>query len=95
MAGAGHATPGELNFAAAPADIIKGGRAVPPMDCNEGPRSRFPSAIFFDAMLSNLDQWVRDGTAPPHGSPIVVQNGAPVLGCVRFGWPRLRQESQV
>ncbi|MEO5834387.1 MAG: alpha/beta hydrolase domain-containing protein [Nakamurella sp.] len=83
MAGAGHATPGELNFAAAPADIEKGGRAVPPMDCNEGPRSRFPSAIFFDAMLRNLDQWVRDGKTPPHGSPIVVQNGAPVLD--RFG----------
>ncbi len=79
MAGAGHATPGELNFAAAPADIIKAGVAVPPMDCNEGPRSRFPSSIFFDAYLRNLDQWVRRGIAPPHGSPIVVENGAPVL----------------
>jgi len=79
MAGAGHATPTELNYAAAPADIEKGGRAVPPMDCNEGPRSRFPSQIFFDAMLRNLDQWVRKGTAPPHGSPIVVQNNQPVL----------------
>lgn len=79
MAGAAHATPTELNFSAAPADIIKGGRAVPPMDCNEGPRSRFPSAIFFDAMLQNLNQWVRKGIAPPHGSPIVVQNNAPVL----------------
>ncbi|MEH0109137.1 alpha/beta hydrolase domain-containing protein [Tersicoccus sp. MR15.9] len=83
MAGAGHATPTELNYAAAPADIEKGGRAVPPMDCNEGPRSRFPSAIFFDAFLRNLDDWVRRGIAPPHGSPIVVQNGAPVLD--RFG----------
>lgn len=79
MAGAAHATPGELNFAAAPADIIKGGRAVPPSSCNEGPRSRFPSSIFFDAYLRNLDQWVRKGIAPPHGSPIVVENGAPVL----------------
>ncbi len=79
MAGAAHATPTELNFSAAPADIIKGGRAVPPMDCNEGPRSRFPSAIFFDAMLQNLNQWVRKSIAPPHGSPIVVQNNAPVL----------------
>ncbi|OMH27753.1 hypothetical protein BKD30_03740 [Tersicoccus phoenicis] len=79
MAGAGHATPTELNYAAAPADIEKGGRAVPPMDCNEGPRSRFPSQIFFDAMLQNLDEWVRRGIAPPYGSPIVVQNGAPVL----------------
>jgi hypothetical protein len=79
MAGAAHATPGELNFAAAPADIVKGGRAVPPESCNEGPRSRFPSSIFFDAFLRNLDQWVRKGIAPPHGSPIVVENGAPVL----------------
>jgi hypothetical protein len=79
MAGAGHATPGELNFAAAPADIEKGGRAVPPMNCNEGPRSRFPSDIFFDAILRNLDDWVRTDIAPPHGSPIVVVNGAPVL----------------
>jgi Alpha/beta hydrolase domain len=78
MAGAGHATPDELNFAAAPADIEKGGRAVPPMSCNEGPRSRFPSHIFFDAIQRNLDLWVRRGIAPPHGSPIVVQNGAGV-----------------
>jgi Alpha/beta hydrolase domain len=78
MTGAGHATPDELNFAAAPADIEKGGRAVPPMDCNEGPRSRFPSHIFFDAIERNLDQWVRKGIAPPHGSPMVVQNGVGV-----------------
>lgn len=78
MTGAGHATPFELYYAAAPADIIQGGRAVPPMDCNEGPRSRFPSYIFYDAVLKNLDQWVRKGVAPPHGSPMIVQNGAPV-----------------
>ena len=42
IAGAAHATPDELNFAAAPADIEKAGREVPPMSCNEGPRSRFP-----------------------------------------------------
>jgi hypothetical protein len=79
MAGAGHATPDELNFAAAPADIIKAGVDVPPMDCNEGPRSRFPSRIFFDAVLRNLDQWVRDGIRPPHADPITVVNGAGVL----------------
>lgn len=78
MAGAGHATQTELNFSAAPADIKKGGREVPPMNCNEGPRSRFPSPIFFDAMQRNLNQWVRKGIAPPHGSPIVVQDGQPV-----------------
>ncbi len=79
MAGAGHATPTELNFAAAPADIVKGGRDVPPASCNEGPRSRFPSSIFFDAILRNLDRWVRKDVPPPHGSPIVVDDGQPVL----------------
>ncbi len=78
MAGAGHATPDELNYAAQPADIIKAGQPVPPMSCNEGPRSRFPSQIFFNAILRNLDDWVREGTAPPHGSPIVVVNGEPL-----------------
>ncbi len=79
MAGAGHATPDELNFAAAPADIERAGRAVPPMNCNEGPRSRFPSRIFFDAAIRNLDLWVRYGIAPPHANPIEVVNGTPVL----------------
>ena len=79
MAGAGHATPDELNFAAAPADIVRAGRAVPPMSCNEGPRSRFPNRIFFDAALRNLDLWVRHGIAPPHADPITVVDGAPVL----------------
>jgi alpha/beta hydrolase family protein len=83
MAGAAHATPDELNFAAAPADIIKAGVDVPPMSCNEGPRSRFPSRIFFDAALRNLDVWVRYGIRPPHADPIAVQNGAGVLD--RFG----------
>lgn len=78
MAGAGHATPDELYYSARPADIVQAGRAVPPQECNEGPRSRFPSHIFFDAFLANLDRWVRHGTPPPHGSPIVVQQGAPV-----------------
>lgn len=79
MAGAAHATPDELYYSAAPADIIKAGRAVPPMSCNEGPRSRFPSSIFFDAMVRNLEAWVGEGVAPPHADLIVVQNGAPVL----------------
>ena len=83
MAGAAHATPDELIYSAAPADIIKAGRAVPPASCDQGPRSRFPSSIFFDAALRNLDQWVRSGIAPPHAQPITVTNGAPVLD--RFG----------
>ncbi|HEX6744362.1 MAG TPA: alpha/beta hydrolase domain-containing protein [Solirubrobacteraceae bacterium] len=79
MAGAAHATPDELNFAATSADIVKAGVPVPPMNCNEGPRSRFPSRIFFDAIVRNLDLWVRYGISPPHADPIAVQNGAGVL----------------
>jgi hypothetical protein len=83
IAGAAHATPDELNFAAAPADIERGGRAVPPMSCNEGPRSRFPNWPAFNAILRNLDVWVRTGTPPPHAEPILVTDGKPVLD--RFG----------
>jgi hypothetical protein len=79
MAGAAHATPDELFYSAAPADIVKAGRPLPPMNCNEGPRSRFPSHIFFDAFLQNLEDWVEAGIAPPPGDVIVVQNGQPVL----------------
>ena len=79
LAGAGHATPDELNTAAAAADIEKGGRTVPPMACKEGPRSRFPSWVAFDAMFHNLDLWVRKGIAPPHAEPIHVENKAAVL----------------
>jgi hypothetical protein len=79
MAGAAHATPDELNFAATSTDIVKAGVPVPPMTCNGQPRSRFPSRIFFDAILRNLDLWVRYGISPPHADPIAVENGAGVL----------------
>ncbi|MCZ2850514.1 alpha/beta hydrolase domain-containing protein [Modestobacter sp. VKM Ac-2978] len=79
MAGAGHATPFELYYSASSADIVAAGRDVPPQACNEGPRSRFPSSIFFNAALNNLDRWVRDGVAPPRSNPIVVERGEPVL----------------
>ena len=85
MAGAAHATPDELFFSAAPADITKAGVAVPPMDCNEGPRSRFPSRIFFDAMLRNLQLWVRYGIAPPHADWINVQGTRPAGVLDQFG----------
>ncbi len=83
IAGAAHATPDELNSAAAPSDIERGGRAVPPMGCNEGPRSPFPNGPAFNAVLRNLDVWVRTGTPPPHAEPILVVDGQPVLD--RFG----------
>jgi hypothetical protein len=65
MAGAAHATPDELNFSAAPADITRAGVAVPSMTCGEPPAQPLPSHIFFDAMLRNLDLWVRYGIARP------------------------------
>jgi hypothetical protein len=83
IAGAAHATPDELNFAASPEDIVKAGRAVPPMACNEGPRSRFPNSVAFNAIFRNLDLWVRKGIPPPRVEPIHVENGAPVLD--KFG----------
>ena len=83
MAGAGHATPDELAFSASAVDIVAAGREVPPASCDQGPRSRFPSSIFFDAALRNLDRWVRDDVAPPRADPIVVRYGQPVLD--RFG----------
>ncbi len=83
IAGSGHATPDELTYAAAPDDIVRAGRAVPPMACNEGPRSRFPSRIAYNAILQNLDLWVRKGTAPPKAEQIKVVDGKPVLD--RFG----------
>lgn len=83
MAGAAHATPDELFFSAAPADIVKAGVAVPPMSCNEGLRSRFPSRIFFDAILRNLDRWVRYGISPPHADLIATQtSGTTTTGVV-------------
>jgi hypothetical protein len=88
MAGTGHATPEELLYSARPSDIRAAGRPVPPMECAEGPRSRLPNHVFFDAMLRNLDQWVRHGIAPPEGRLIEVADGKPVLdefGNVRGG----------
>jgi alpha/beta hydrolase family protein len=83
MAGAAHATPDELYYSARPEDIVKAGRAVPPMSCNEGPRSRFPSRIFVDAALRNIDLWSRDGLPAPPGQDILLQgdpaNPQPVL----------------
>ena len=55
---------------------------VPPMQCNEGPRSRFPNGPAFNAALRNMDAWVRTGAPPPHVEPIAVEAGAPVLDAV-------------
>jgi hypothetical protein len=80
MAGAAHATPDELYFSAAPEDIERAGRDVPPASCSGFPRSRFPSSIHFDAALTNLDLWVRHRLPPPHADPIQLTAGStPVL----------------
>ncbi len=85
MAGAGHATPDELYYSAAPEDIVQAGRAVPPSACNEGPRSRFPSSIHFNAALQNLDLWVRDELPPPRAEPILVAGATPAPVLDEFG----------
>ena len=79
IAGAGHATPEELLYGPAVDDIKKAGIAPPPLECNEGPRSRFPNSIAFNAIYRNLDAWVRNGIAPPRAEPIQVDDGRPVL----------------
>jgi hypothetical protein len=78
-AGSGHATPDELYWGPRPADIIKGGRVPPPVDCTEGPRSRFPSRVPFNAELRMLEAWVEKGQAPPPSQNIVVESRQPVL----------------
>jgi hypothetical protein len=79
LAGAGHATPDELWFAARAEDIIKAGRTPPTLNCDQGPRSRFPSPIPFNAIYRNLKTWVEDGTPPPPSQNIEVVDGKGVL----------------
>ena len=83
LAGAAHATPDELLYAAKPADIRRAGPPVPSLACDEGPRSAFPSSVLFDAVVRNLDLWVRRGVAPPRARPFQVRGGQAVLD--RFG----------
>ena len=79
LAGAGHATPDELWFAARSEDIVKGGRTPPALDCDQGPRSRFPSPIAFNAIYRNLKAWVEKGNPPPPSQNIEVAEGKAVL----------------
>jgi hypothetical protein len=79
IAGAAHATPDELNFAARPEDIVRAGRPVPPMACTEGHRSRFPNSVAFNAILQNLQLWIRKRVPPPGNANIPVGNGKPFL----------------
>jgi hypothetical protein len=83
IAGSAHATPEELNFSASPEDIVRAGRTVPAMQCTEGPRSRFPNSVAFNAILQNLELWVSKHIPPPRAEPISIDNGKSVLD--RFG----------
>ncbi|MGD2134298.1 MAG: alpha/beta hydrolase domain-containing protein [Maricaulaceae bacterium] len=79
LAGAGHATPDELWYGPRFADIEQAGRTPPTFGCNEGPRSRFPSAVGFNAIYRNLKSWVEDGVPPPPSQRINVSADEPVL----------------
>jgi alpha/beta hydrolase family protein len=79
VAGAGHASPDELYYSARSEDIEQANRDVPPVACNEGPRSRLSMSLATNAMVRNLDQWVRRGIPAPHADLIKVENGQPVL----------------
>jgi hypothetical protein len=79
IAGSAHATPDELLYGPRPADITRAGVADPPLSCNEGPRSRFPNSLAFNAAFRNLDAWVRKGRPAPRVAPIQVADGKAVL----------------
>jgi hypothetical protein len=79
LASVSHATPNELDFGPAFADILAAGAPMPPVTCGFGPRSPLPNGIFQDAALENLDLWVRRNVPPPPGALLQFQNGAQVL----------------
>ncbi len=79
LAGAGHATPDELWFGPRFSDIEMAGRTPPTFDCNEGPRSRFPNAVPFNAIYRNLKTWVEDGAPPPPSQRIEMDGAEPAM----------------
>jgi hypothetical protein len=90
IAGSGHASPDELYWGPSPQDLVQAGRSVPPLACNEGPRSRYPNSLAFNSILVNLDNWARNGVAPPSANLIEVVDGTPLLdlhGNVVGGYP--------
>jgi hypothetical protein len=80
ISGMGHASPFVLYYSARPADMVAAGIPVPAFSCNEGPRSRFPTNVAFDAIMQNLETWSRTGVAPPRSSFIQVNaSNQPIL----------------
>ena len=71
MAGTGHATPVELYYSAAPGGHRQGRARGAADGLQRGPAQPLPDATSsFDAVLQNLDRWVRTGIAPPRAEPI-------------------------
>jgi len=79
VAGAAHASPHELHFGPAFADILAAGAPMPPLTCGFGPCSPLSLGIFQNAAFANLDLWVRGNIPPPPGLVPDFQDGAPVL----------------
>jgi hypothetical protein len=67
LASAAHATPNELDFGPATADIEASGIPAPATTCGYGPRSPYPTKVLQNAAIENLDLWVRRGVLPPKG----------------------------
>jgi hypothetical protein len=85
VAGSAHASPDELDFGPAFADILAAGAPMPPSTCGFGPRSPLSIGVFQSAAFMNLDLWVRIGLPPPPGALLDFEDGAPVLDS--FGNP--------
>jgi hypothetical protein len=67
LAAAAHASPNELDFGPAFADILAAGAPMPAQSCGFGPRSPYPTKALQNAAFANLDLWVRRGVEPPPG----------------------------
>jgi hypothetical protein len=76
IAGASHVDPWEqLSFASTDDTMRASGQAdpirdVPSCEPTGVQLSDFPVRYVFDEAWRNLDEWVRNGVAPPHGTPL-------------------------
>jgi len=79
IAGAGHATPMELDYGGpSEADLLRAAVPLPATQCtppglsDPQPRSRFPLGMIFNAVWQNLDRWVTTGELPPK-APLIAR----------------------
>lgn len=77
IAGAGHATPMELDQGGPKeSDLMRARVPLPATECTPPglstpfPRSRFPLGMLFNALWRNLDAWVSKNELPPKGTPM-------------------------